>query len=210
MNLARQNAERLADDAKTMLTLGRTPTAAALAILAIEEAGKRNILRGLSTAKSDEEAQLAWRAFRSHRHKNGMWILPVLYAEGARRLCDLTPTVDAKAEHTAMLDAIKQVAIYSDCLAERHWSDPRECIDRELAEALVFAAELLSRGETIPSREIELWVEIVGPKVGTPENATAALEWHRAMCKEGLSDTPVERFAEFLEGLLGEKPTSIT
>jgi AbiV family abortive infection protein len=188
-----------------MLDLDRIPTAAALAILAIEEAGKRNILRGLATAKSDDEAQLAWTAFRSHRHKNGMWILPVLYADGARQLRDLILTVDAKAEHTALLDSIKQVAIYSDCLADRHWSDPLDCIDRELATALVSIAELLSRGKAIPSREIELWVDIVGPKVGTAENANAALDWHLAMHEEGLTDTPVEQFASFLEGLLKEE-----
>ena len=48
MNAARRNAQRLADDAKLLLSAKRYPTAASLAILSIEESGKVSILRGIA------------------------------------------------------------------------------------------------------------------------------------------------------------------
>lgn len=61
MNAAENNARRLAEDAATLLGLGRFPTATALAILSIEEAGKVSILRELALARSEEELAAAWR-----------------------------------------------------------------------------------------------------------------------------------------------------
>ena len=45
MNAARDNAQRLATDAATLLDARRFPTAASLAFLSIEESGKISILR---------------------------------------------------------------------------------------------------------------------------------------------------------------------
>lgn len=45
MTVARRNARRLAGDAATLLAASRFPTAASLAVLAIEEAGKASMPR---------------------------------------------------------------------------------------------------------------------------------------------------------------------
>jgi AbiV family abortive infection protein len=53
MNAATKNAGRLAKDAANLLESGSFATAASIAILSIEEAGKVSILRTLALAKSD-------------------------------------------------------------------------------------------------------------------------------------------------------------
>lgn len=86
INAAQQNAGRLAEDASQLLAAGRFPTAAALSVLAIEEAGKVSVLRSLALARDQKETIGAWREYRSHTKKNVSWILPQLAADGARRL----------------------------------------------------------------------------------------------------------------------------
>ena len=76
MNAAAKNARRLSEDAESLLAAGRFPTAASLATLAIEEAGKVSILRELALAQSDAEALEVWRSYRSHSRKNVAWLLP--------------------------------------------------------------------------------------------------------------------------------------
>jgi AbiV family abortive infection protein len=58
MNLALQNARRLLQDAQTLFENGRYPSAAALAILSIEEAGKLAVLRELSLARNQQELRI--------------------------------------------------------------------------------------------------------------------------------------------------------
>ncbi len=86
MNAARANAKRLVEDARRLLDKGCHASAAALAILAIEEAGKVSILRALSVARDDQDMKETWRDYRSHAKKNMAWILPQLAAQGARDL----------------------------------------------------------------------------------------------------------------------------
>ena len=69
MNAARRNAQRLLADAKTLLGCERWPAACQLAILAIEEAGKVSVLRGISIAGDEEALKRLWRDYRSHTPK---------------------------------------------------------------------------------------------------------------------------------------------
>src|SRR5882724_4716347 len=88
INAARRNASRLACDARLLLTQKRFPSACALAVLAIEEAGKASVLREIALARSDEELKDAWRQYRSHTSKNRMWPIVEFVAGGARKLGD--------------------------------------------------------------------------------------------------------------------------
>ena len=97
MNAACRNARRLADDAKLLLDAGRYPTAASIAVLSIEESGKKSVLRGLAFAPNKEARRSAWKGYRSHRSKNVAWILPDLIAKGARDLDSLRPATDPSA-----------------------------------------------------------------------------------------------------------------
>ena len=145
MNAASRNAHRLLSDAKFMFDGGRYATAAALAILAIEESGKVSILRGLSMAPDKESRRRLWNDYRSHRSKNAAWILPDLAAKGARTLDALQVATDKDAGHTFVLDNLKQLSLYTDCLGNRHWAEPEEVVDRSLAQMLVTLADTLGK-----------------------------------------------------------------
>ncbi|MCY4131122.1 MAG: AbiV family abortive infection protein [Nitrospira sp.] len=131
MNAAIRNARRLANDAKTLLDLSRYPTAAALAILSIEENGKGGVLRNVAMAPNEEIRRKMWNSYTNHQRKNVAWILPDAIAEGARDLDSLRPIVDPTATHPALLDQYKQVALYTDCIGNAHWSEPEKIIEED-------------------------------------------------------------------------------
>ncbi|WP_280552517.1 AbiV family abortive infection protein [Halomonas sp. 25-S5] len=200
MIAASENAARLAQDAKLLLYAGRLPTACSLAALSIEESGKVSILRAMSLARDDNEVKEEWKRYRSHTNKNVQWIFPQLVAEGARKLDDLRPLFDKGAEHPYLLDQVKQLGFYTDCLGNKgHWSIPDEVVDGELADQLVATAELLSSASPTSEREIELWVNHVGPvwkkDINWMKHAVAS--WYEAMQREGLKpggENDMEKF----------------
>ena len=199
MTAASRNARRLADDAKILFDHGRFPTAASMAALSIEEAGKVAILRGLAFAPDAEVRRTLWKAYRSHRSKNTAWILPELVAKGARSLDALRPAADPSASHTLLLDQLKQLGLYTDCLGPQTWTEPALVVDQPLAEQLVSIADLLAREKLFTSRELELWTEHMQPVYGAPldEMKAALLRWYDAMREAGLhtdGDIDVERF----------------
>ena len=190
MNAARRNARRLADDAKSLYDLKRFPTATALAILSIEESGKVTVVRGLATAPTPELRRQRWKDFRSHRSKNVAWIIPELYLKGARTLESLHLASDPSAEHTALLDQLKQVSLYIDCLGAANWSEPDDAIDEALSGSLVTIADLLAKGRTITELEIQLWITHMRATYGASlERQKISLEnWYAAMKENGLWD----------------------
>ena len=159
INAARRNAIRLLTDAKILLDIGKYPSAAALSILSIEESGKTHILRLLSSSKTDEDSSKAWKDYRSHIKKNVLWSFPQMIADGARKLDDFRSIFDQISEHPYLLDQLKQISIYTDCLGEAHWSEPTSVIDKDLAESLVSIAKTLASTTEVTTREIELWIK---------------------------------------------------
>lgn len=203
MNAATENARRLAQDARLLLDNKRWPTAASVAALSIEESGKVVILRRFLTANAGEIKGL-WKEYRSHTKKNINWILPELVAKGARRLDDFKPIVDSASNHPEALDATKQIGFYTDCLGNAHWSLPSEVVDEALAKNLVAAAEILSPERTITVRELELWVEYLGPISNkSPDRMKHGLvNWYGAMQAEGLAPAGPNKMQAFVkEGL---------
>jgi len=202
MNAALRNARRLADDAKRLLDAERYPSAACLAALAVEEAGKVSILRALAVARNDEDVRRSWKDYRTHTKKNVAWLLPDLAAKGARTLDDLRPLFEDGAEHPLILDQLKQVGFYTDCLGRVHWSEPDQAIDADLARILVRTADVLARGREVTVREIELWVEHVKPVwMGKLEWMKKALSnWRAAMQAEGLAVPDAGKFDNFIWG----------
>lgn len=203
MTAASENAARLAQDAELLLDAGRLPTACSLAALSIEESGKVSILRAMSLARDNIELKEGWRRYRSHTNKNMQWIFPQLVAEGARKLDDFRPLFDKDAEHPYLLDQVKQVGFYTDCLGSKgHWSIPDEVIDGELAGHLVSTAKLLSSVTPTSEREIELWVEHVGPVWKKDMNwmKCAVESWYKSMQREGLEPDGENGMEKFLRG----------
>jgi AbiV family abortive infection protein len=206
MNAALQNARRLADDATLLLDNKRHCSATALAILSIEESGKLSILRMLASADSADQAKGIWREYRSHTKKNVMGAFLDLFIQGARRLDHFAPLFDQAAEHPHLIDQIKQLALYSDCLGDAHWSEPQEVIDESLARSMVLMASLLSKDKEVLSIEIELWVRYVAPHLhGNRETAERSLEmWYAEMQRRGLAPEGRNAMAQFVnEGVTG-------
>ena len=199
MNAAAANARRLWEDANLLLAQSRFPSALSLAALSIEESGKLSILRSLALARDQKELAETWREYRRHTRKNTMWPLLQTFFRGARRLGDFRPLVEDGAEHPYLLDNLKQLGFYTDCLAKRHWSLPEDVIGEDLATGIVRIAELLIPKREVTQREIELWIQHLRPVwKGPMEGMEAAVStWHRRMCEEGLTlDDPdaMEKF----------------
>ena len=200
INAAKKNAYRLAKDAEFMFDDGRYPSAVSLAILSIEESGKVSILRGLSLARDEKDIAECWRDYRSHIKKNISWILPELAAKGARSLEDLRLIVDETSDHPYLLDQIKQISFYTDCLGKAYWSIPEDVIDESLAKTLVQTAEIFSNNKNeISVLEIELWIKHMKPVWKTSMSAmkAALINWSKDMKENGLStkeDNSMEKF----------------
>ncbi len=200
INAAADNANRLAEDASMLLEAGRFPTAASIAILSIEESGKVSILRSLSVAVDKKEVLSAWKDYRSHVKKNVAWILPQLVANGARKLADLMPLFRNDSDHPYVLDQLKQLGFYTDCLGKVHWSIPNEVIDEQLARMLVQTAKILAKSKKIREREIELWIKHIGP-VWRKDPAwmkQALINWYDEMQQQGLATEGKNEMQQFI------------
>ena len=199
INAAIRNAARLIDDAKQLFDAGKFPSAAALAILAIEESGKISIFRSLALAKDENQVRDAWRDYRSHTKKNAMWMLPQLAAKGARKLNDFRSLYDEDADHPYLLDQVKQISLYTDCLGTVHWSIPEEVVDEDLAKSLVQIAEILAKEREVQPLEIELWIKHLSPAWMTHADwMKGALEnWYADMQEHGLAEEGLNQMEEF-------------
>jgi AbiV family abortive infection protein len=199
INAAVRNSTRLLIDSKMLMENRRYPSAAALAILAIEEAGKVSILREIAL-ETDEGVAKAWRRYRSHTQKNVAWLLPELVAKGARRLEDLRSLFENNAEHPHLLDQVKQISFYTDCLGHANWSEPNAVVDETLARQLISIAEILVRERETTVREIELWIEHIKPVWRGPMEwmKKGLLNWSAEMKREGFAQDD-SAWADFLE-----------
>lgn len=202
INAARRNVQRLVVDAALMVRSERWPSAVALSTLAIEEAGKIPILLGLAMAETEQEAQSTWKQFRSHVHKNAAWIFPELQAQGAKNLDDFAGILHPDSTHTRQLDTLKQLALYVDCYGEGEWSGPEDLGLEGLAKDLLAVAGRfsLSQQGNCTVREIELWIEHVGPvRMSEPSRWKAGiLRWRRALQDEGLAEGDIVGWSSFL------------
>ncbi len=163
---AHDNALALLKDAQLLLEHRRWPRAAALSILSIEESGKASVFRALVLARDEAECREEWRAYRSHTRKNFKWILPELAAKGARHLEDLRQLVDDSSDHPYVLDALKQLAMYTDAYGDCRWSRPEAAINERLARTLVDTARIFVKdapGAMTSAAELKLWVKHLRP-----------------------------------------------
>jgi AbiV family abortive infection protein len=165
-----KNAIALLGEAELLLQNKRWQRAAALAILAIEEAGKPSLIRGILVATDGEHLRDKWKGYRTHTKKNLIWILPQLARKGATHLEELRPIYDESADHGHVLDTIKQIAIYSDAYGNCHWSLPENVVDESQATSLVEIARIFAKDDLAMTSEAELriWVKHMGPVQESP------------------------------------------
>ena len=154
INAAVANAKRLAEDAKLLLEAKRYPSASSLAILSLEELGKRAILRELLTAPSDVEVQDCWRRYRRHTQKNYLALLPDRLRGGAKHLHEFRDLfLECGEAQRTTVDAIKQLGFYTDCCGSVHWATPPEVVNEKVASELVSLVWALSESkESLPRK----------------------------------------------------------
>ena len=206
INAAIQNAKRLFEDASVLFEAGRFPSAAAFAILSIEESGKVSILRSLALAKTSEEIADAWRDYRSHTKKNASWLLPQLAEQGARKLDDFKPLFEETSDHPYVLDQLKQIAFYTDCLGGAHWSMPQEVIDGALAKMLIQVARVLAKDKQVSKTEVDLWIKHIGPvwKRDPSWMKQALCNWYQEMQDAGLAPAGENEMEKFIKSGLSK------
>lgn len=146
----------------------------------------------------------AWQDYRSHTRKNVAWLLPQLVAGSARKLDDLEPLFDKDSDHPHVLDQIKQLGFYTDCLGQAHWSTPAATIDKGLAQTLVKIAIAFTNKHEYTTKEVNLWVEHMRA-VWKKDHALmkqALVSWYAAMQRNGLAPHGANGMEQFVrEGL---------
>ena len=202
INAARQNAKRLFHSAEILFANGDYATSVSLAILAIEESGKSSILRGIAVTNDNSLLKNFWKDYRSHEQKTKTWnILNYIPHEKKKvKLEDFIGMFSPGNISSSMLDQIKQIGFYTDCLGKRHWSIPQEVIDKSFAKHILDLANFhCGNTKTISIKEIELWVECLAPvwMKSLEEMKHGLLVWRRKMHDAGLIDDS-DRFAEFI------------
>jgi len=166
IHVARENSRSLLNDAILLFDNDRFERATALAILAIEEAGKLSIIRTILLENDPKLIADGWRAYRKHTAKNLSWILPDVVRDGARQLDDFTRIYDEKSEHGYVLDNLKQLAFYTDCFRKCRWSIPKDVITKEIANMILNTAKVLvEKGNSIMTskEELEIYLKHVKP-----------------------------------------------
>ncbi|HAJ27016.1 MAG TPA: AbiV family abortive infection protein [Syntrophus sp. (in: bacteria)] len=200
MNIARANAKRLFEDASALYEAGRTHSAVALAILSIEESGKISILRQMALCESEAEWRQAWKDYRSHIRKNVAWILGELAAKGARTIDELRPIVNSDSDHPNVLDNLKQLCLYTDCVNNSKWTSPEALEIKDLASYLLLMAKAFVKGSDVTEKELQLWrLHLLPAKRGSfEENKRAVANWWADMGANGLSSATEEEIEAFL------------
>jgi AbiV family abortive infection protein len=203
MNAARQNAVRLVKDAQFLFDNKSYASAIALSILAIEEAGKEHVLRGLAVARDEAELNEAWRDYRRHTKKNILWPFIDAVQKGARRADDFLPLFDPDAEHPFILDQLKQISFYTDCLRKGHWSVPEKVATKEASQSLLKIAESFTHTREITTEEIDLWIQYMKPVWHATDGSKeqALIEWDKEMRRRGLAKNSMTMEQFFVEGV---------
>jgi hypothetical protein len=117
-----------------------------------------------------------------------MWIFPSLVVAGEKKLEDFRDVFDNESEHSQLLDNLKQIGFYTDCLGKAHWSIPAEVIDKETTTQMIKIAKTQCKKRDFTEREIELWIKHLKPVWrGSMDSMKIAMNnWFEDMKKEQL------------------------
>jgi AbiV family abortive infection protein len=185
INAARENADRLAKDAQLLFDSGSYSSAAALAILAIEEIGKEPILRRLACWGDAKERASIWNEFKSHHAKSTVGLVSVKFAAGATTLSQTLSTKKDQEKFAQDCENTKQRAVYTRWLGNKQFSRPVNEVSQDRAKELIAIANDLGIGNrlnrVISAEEMALYIKHLHPieKKGGPQairNALVAFE----------------------------------
>jgi len=179
---ALRNAHRLIEDARVLVSACRYPTAITLAVLAIEEATKAELVRLIVSATKPKVLKEAWQAFRNHAIRQSDFMREVLSVVSANPELvkpDLGPIEE-------MLTVFKELGLYVDLTPNgEDYDEPARRLGNAAEHAKVFVdiAARFVGGKTAASvRAMELWLE----HLGSAQTAGALARWKAAMEAEGL------------------------
>ncbi len=162
---ARLNAIDLLQTARLLHSHGRYPHSLAFSILALEEAGKVQIVMAMVMGLMETPAEL-WRDYRHHKAKTEFFNFAIEMRAGATfpqlsqnfltRVRDAGPTPED-------LDATKQLTLYSDCFVSPEGPAvhlPKN-VDwkRQCEQLLVEAGILVGYLRDYQSAELEIWTK---------------------------------------------------
>lgn len=202
INCANANAKRLLADAELLCQNGRYPSAVGMAILAIEEAGKEPVLRTVALARNAEELKTSWKDYRTHTEKNRLLAVLNITASGANKLEDYKPLFFGH-EYPQLIENLKQVSFYTDCLEKAHWSTPTEVIDEKMAKQIVVCAKLIIDAKhVVAEKEIELLLKHLRPvwKIDFKLMKAAMKDYLIEMLRLGLIEGSAEDVISFVDG----------
>ena len=199
MNAALRNANRLAQDSKILLDAGRYPSAVALAILAIEEWGKVNILRQVVGHNDAIALRKGWEAYRDHRRKIEKFLPLVAAAQGAKTHIDVDRFLREKAGEPKEFDILKQDCLYTSCWGGG-FVEPEKVFTRQHAEGMVVMAQaMIGERREIVRREIELFVKhIIEPAL--QKRVSDVRGYVLALANEALSGVSPEQIDAYFAG----------
>lgn len=176
MTAANHNAARLLEDAELLLGAGRWPSAAALAIHAVEETAKEEILRALATWPS--EAKVFWRAFTSHKQKGDLALMAWVDDDQDVMTLLVLALVAALGVVGQSIEAAKWRALYVECLIdgdEVTWWAP-EAFGEGEALAMVETARRVVRRRVVTPEEVRILIRHVAPVAGATWNEVNAAQ----------------------------------
>ena len=202
INRAFSNAIRLVQDAELLCQNQRYPSAVGLAILAIEESGKVAVLRRLAVARNEVELKECWKGYRTHTEKSILFPMPDLVLAGAKTLEEFRPMF-SESEFPQVVENLKQLSLYTDCLASAHWSTPVEVADEELAKkVLSIAKSLIGNEREVTEKEMELWIKHIGPvwKAEMEMMKTGLRNYFIELHRLGLLKGKIEDCLAFVDG----------
>lgn len=138
VRLSQENAIRLLNSARLLLHAGDAPTAMSLAILALEENGKVEILHKIGSASNSEDIKKHWKEYRDHKSKTSAFLRD--YAEqkgivGSERVKEFC---ENNSDMLPLVDLMKQLGFYTDCSGNCHWYYPKKMSD--LIAVTIFSA----------------------------------------------------------------------
>ena len=163
INAAFRNAKRLLADAQKLFQSGSYPSALSLAVLAIEEAGKRGIIERILLAKTDRQLKEHWREYTSHTAKNNLWVIPNIVKAGAERVDDFRVLADEGSPHPYVLDDFKMWGLYTECRGIL-WTEPANTITPEMAfETLHLAHKTVANTRDVTQGQMEAYVKHLSP-----------------------------------------------
>jgi hypothetical protein len=124
-----------------------------------------------------------------------------LAEQGARKLDDFKPLFEESSDHSYVLEQLKQIAFYTDCLGRAHWSMPQEVIDKSLAKMLIQVAKIFVRDKHVSKTEIDLWIKHIGPvwKRDPSWMEQALCNWYREMQDAGLAPAGENEMEKFIK-----------